>query len=71
MGFSSRLRDGDHLHAEPGGALGQGSQNAFAVALLVVVLTLIRVYLALGQHRVDEPRQLVGGGADGLGFVHA
>ena len=27
MGFSCRLCNGEHLHAELGGALGQGSQN--------------------------------------------
>lgn len=71
MMFSGRLCDGDHLHAELGGALRQRSQNAFAVALLVVVLTLIGVLLALGQHRIDQPRKLVGGGGDGLGLAAA
>jgi len=33
MMFSGRLCDGDHLHAELGGALRQRSKNAFAVAL--------------------------------------
>ena len=32
-----------------------------AVALLVVVLALVGVLLALGQHRVDHARELVGG----------
>jgi hypothetical protein len=45
--------------------------DALAVALLVVVLALIGVFLALGQHRVDQPRELVSRGGDGLGFVHA
>ena len=62
------MRNGDHLHAELGGALRQGTQHALAVALLLVVLTLIGVLLALGQHRVDQPRQLVGCGGDGLGL---
>ncbi len=65
MGFLSRLRNGDHLHAELGGALGQGSQDALSVPLLVVVMPLVGVPLALGQHRANQPRQLVGGGGDG------
>ena len=71
MGFSSRLLDGDHLHAELGGALRQSSQHALAVAFFVVVLALVGVLLALGQHRVDHARELVGGGGDGLGLIHA
>ena len=52
--------NGDHLHAELGGALRQGTQHAFAAALFVVVLALVRVLLALGQHGVDQSRQFVG-----------
>lgn len=63
--FSGRLRDGDHLHAELGSALGQCTQHALAISLLVVILALVGVLLALGQHRVDQPSQLVGGGGDG------
>src|ERR1700693_4350589 len=65
-----RLFCGDELHAELLGALGQLQQNTFAVAIFVVVLALIGVVLALGEHRVDESRELVGGGGDGLRFVH-
>ena len=71
MGFSGGLNDRDHLHAEFGGALRQRPQYAFTVALLVVVLALVGVLLALGEHGVHEPGQLVGGGGDGLGFVHS
>ena len=39
-------------------------QDALAVALLVVLL-------ALGEHGVDQARELVGRGGDGLGFIHA
>ena len=67
MGFSGGLIDRDHLHAEFGGALRQRPQHAFMVALLVVVLALAGVLLALGEHRVDQPGQLVSGGqAQGL-----
>ena len=60
--------NGENLHAELGGAL---RQHAFTVTLLVVVPALVGVLLALGQHRVDQARELVGGGGDGLGLVHA
>lgn len=33
--------------------------QALAVALFEVLLALVGVFLALGQHRVDEPCQLV------------
>ena len=71
MMFSGGLLDGYHLHAELRGAQRQGTQHTFAVALLVVVLALIGVLLALGQHHVDQPSELVGSRGDGLGLVHA
>ena len=71
MGFSGGLINRDHLHAEFGGALRQRPQHAFTIALLVVVLALVGVLLALGEHGVDEPGQLVSSGGDGLGLVHA
>src|SRR5258706_5109019 len=46
--------DGNHLHSELGGALGQRTQVALAVALLAVVPTLVGVVLALGEHGVDQ-----------------
>jgi hypothetical protein len=36
--LSSRLCNGDHLHAELGGALRQGTQHAFARTLLKVAV---------------------------------
>ncbi len=59
MAFSGRLCNGDHLHGKLGGALRQLSQHAFAIGLRVAVLALVRVFLALDQHRVDEPRASV------------
>ena len=50
--------------------VGTGPQYA-RDSVLVVVLALIGVLLALGEHRVDQAGELVGGGGDGLGLVHA
>ena len=69
MRLSWRLLGSDELHAELLCALGELPHDAFTVALLVVVLAPVGIFLALGQHRVDRPRQLVGGGGNGLGFV--
>ena len=44
------------------------AQDALAVSLLVVGLALVGVLLALGQNRVDEPRELVRKGGDGFGY---
>ena len=71
MTCSGGLRCGDERHAQLVSALGQLAQDAFAVALLVIVLTLIGVFLALGKHRVDQPRELVGRSGYGLGLIHA
>ena len=40
-------------------------KHPLAVAFLVVVLTLVGVFLAFGEHGVDQSRQFVGGGGDG------
>ena len=69
--FSRWLFIGDEFHPPLFGAQGELSPVALAVALLLVVLTCVGVFLALGEHRVDRPRQLVRSGGDGLGFVHA
>lgn len=71
MTYSSGVFTGDEFHAHLFGALGQLPQDPFAVTLLVVVLSLIAVFLALGEHRVDKPRQLVRGSRHGLGLIHA
>lgn len=63
MLFSRSWLDGDELHAHFVGALGQTAQDAFAIALLIKVL-------ALGQHGVAQPRQLVGGGGHCLALAH-
>ena len=52
------------------GALKQLSQYAFLAALLKLVLARVGVFLALGEHGVDETRQLVGGSGHSLGLVH-
>ena len=71
MYFSGGLFGSDELHAQLLSALGQVAQHPFAIALFVVVLALVGVFLALGKHGVDEPRELVGRSGDGLGFIHA
>ncbi len=60
MAYSRGLFGGDEFHSHFGGALGQLPQHTFAVAFFEVVLAQIGVFLALGQHGVDQPRQLVG-----------
>jgi len=71
MVFSGWLFNGNEFHANICGALGEVARDAFAVALLEVVLPLVGIFLAFGQHRVDQPCQLVGRRGDGLGSVHA
>lgn len=74
MTFSGNLGnwfDGHERHAELLGAPGEVVDHALAVTLLEVVLALIGVLLPLGEHGVDEAGEFVGGGGDGLGFVHA
>ena len=58
------------MHAKLFGTLGEVVHDALAVTFLVVLLPLVGVFLTLGEHCVDQPRQLVGGGRDGFGFVH-
>ena len=74
MTFSGNLGnwfDGHERHAELLGASGEVVDHALAVTLLEIVLPLIGVLLPLGEHGVDEAGEFVGGGGDGLGFVHA
>ena len=68
---SRGLWNGDEFQAEFFGALGELSDDSFAVAFLEVVLALVSVFLALGQQGVDQASELMGGGGDGLGLVHA
>ena len=44
-----------------------GAQRPLLILSLVVFRTSIHVLLAIAQHGVDEPGQLVGGGGNGLG----
>ena len=67
----SGLRNRDELHAELFGALGQVMHDALAIAFLVIVLPFVGIFLALGEHRVDQPRKLVRRSGDGLGLIHA
>ena len=50
--------DGHDLYAHLGGALGEAAQHTFAVALLVVILALVVIFLALGEHGVDQRASL-------------
>lgn len=70
MSFLGRLSCGDDGQSELGGALGDLADDALAVSLLEVVLSLVGVFLALGQQGVDEAGELVGGGGHGFGLVH-
>lgn len=57
MTFSGDLGnwfDGHERHAELLSALGEVVDHALAVTLLEIVLALIGVLLALGEHGVDE-----------------
>jgi hypothetical protein len=51
-----RAGHGDALDADLSSALELLAQYALAESLLVVGLALVGVFLALGQHRVDELR---------------
>ena len=59
------------MHAEFGGLLGQATDDPFAIALLVVLLALVDILLTSGEHQVDQAGELVSGGRDVLGLVHA
>ena len=58
------------MHAKFFSTLGEVMYNTLAIALLVVGLRAIGVFLAAGEHRVDQPRELVRGGGHGLGLAH-
>src|SRR6266446_5107858 len=62
---------GDEFHAHLSRTSGQRPQHAFAIALFIVILSLICILLALGEYRVDQPSKLVSSGSDGFGLVHA
>ena len=47
-----------------------GAQRPLLILSLVVFRTSIHVLLAIAQHGVDEPGQLVGRGGNGLGRTH-
>ena len=68
---SSSVWNRSELEAELFGALGQMMHDVLAIASLVVVLALIGIFLALGEHRVDQSRELVGRGGDCLCLTHA
>ena len=55
----------NECHAELLGSPIEVVQYPLAVALVVVVLALIGVFLAFGEHGVDQSGQFVGGGGDG------
>ncbi len=66
VAFPIFLFVGNHLQSELGSALRELLNHPFLVALFVVILALIGVFLALGEHRVDEAGELVGCGGDSL-----
>ena len=49
----------------------EAADGAISVLLFEVRLALIDVLLGFGDHGVDQSRQFVGAGSDGLGLVHA
>ena len=67
---SGRLLIFDEYRTRFFGTLSQLSEYALAVAFFVIVLTSVGIFLVLGQHRIDQAGELMGGGGDGLGFVH-
>ena len=71
MMLSCRIFIGDEFHSQLFGALSPLPQHPLAEAFLEVVLTLIGVFLATGQHHVDQPRQLMRGSGHRFGFIHA
>lgn len=46
-------------------------QDSLARALLAIVLAVVGVLLARGEHRVDPAGEFVRGSGDGLGLVDA
>lgn len=59
MNFSSGLFAHDEFHAQFLGPQGELPEDPLAVALLVVILALIGVFLALGEHRDRSLRNCV------------
>ena len=53
------------MHAKFFSALGEVMHNTLAIALLVVILSLVCVFRTLGQHGVDKTSQFVGGNCPG------
>jgi hypothetical protein len=71
MYFLCGLRINHQPHAELVGALGELAQGSFPVPFFVVSLALIGVFLAFGQHGVNQSGQLVCRRRHGFGLVHA
>lgn len=69
--FSNGVFTGRQLHPHRLGALGQVMQYPLAVTLFKVVLSPIRVFLAFGQHGIDQSGQFVRSSGDSLCLVHA
>ncbi|MBT9160601.1 MAG: hypothetical protein DDT26_01888 [Dehalococcoidia bacterium] len=65
MVFSSGVVGADELHAHGLGLLGEVVQDPLAIPFLEVVLPPVGVFLAVGEHGVDQSGQLVGSGCDG------
>ena len=59
------------MEAEFFSAFGEVVHDALPIALFEIVLSLIGVFRALGQHRVDQAGKLVGGGGDRLGSIQS
>ena len=59
------------LGTELFGTLGEVVHNPLAVPLLVIILTFVGVFLALGQHRVDEAGKLVSSGGNRFGLIQS
>ena len=71
LAISNGLRNRGELQAELFCTFCEVMDHTLSIAFLVVVLSLISVFGALGEHRVNQSRQLVGCCGDGLGLVHA
>ena len=57
------------MHAKFFSTLGEVMYNTLAIALLVVILSLVCVFRTLGQHSVDKTGQFVGDGGNRLGSI--
>ena len=78
MGVLSGLFERYEFQAHFFGSLVKVPQHSLAIAFFVLFLALVGVLLPLGQHRIDQPRQLVCRGGDclegigsGLSLSHA